>query len=169
MLFRFFYTLLLLVACASASVLKYDPNYSYSKNLPLTSFACSDGSNGLITKFKGTVNNLSQLRTKLKPNVQVAAHKFVTSWNSPFCGACFRARNPRTNLWFNFIAIDVARDGVETVIASPEAFASVSKSGCTPQEKNPSALKRIHVVETNGVLHLPEATDKLQPRLCIPA
>ncbi|KAF3313743.1 hypothetical protein TWF173_005578 [Orbilia oligospora] len=112
MLFRFFYTLLLLVACASASVLKYDPNYSYSRNLPLTSFACSDGSNGLITKFKGTVNNLSQLRTKLKPNVQVAAHKF-------------------TNLWFNFIAIDVARDGVETVIASPEAFASVSKSGTT--------------------------------------
>ncbi|KAF3159517.1 hypothetical protein TWF106_006642 [Orbilia oligospora] len=133
MLFRFFYTLLLLVACASASVLKYDPNYSYSKNLPLTSFACSDGSNGLITRFKGTVNNLSQLRTKLKPGVQVAAHKFVTSWNSPSCGACFRARNPQTNLWFNFIAIDVARDGVETVIASPEAFSSVSKSGTTAE------------------------------------
>ncbi|EGX47351.1 hypothetical protein AOL_s00083g444 [Orbilia oligospora ATCC 24927] len=131
MLFRFFYTLLLLVACASASVLKYDPNYSYSRNLPLTSFACSDGSNGLITKFKGTVNNLSQLRSKLKPGVQVAAHKFVTSWNSPSCGACFRARNPKTNLSFNFIAIDVARDGVETVIASPEAFASVSPSGTT--------------------------------------
>ncbi|KAK6345146.1 hypothetical protein TWF718_007075 [Orbilia javanica] len=133
MLFRFFYTLLLLVACASASQLKYDPNYSYARNLPLTSFACSDGANGLITKFKGTVQNLSQLRTKLKPNVQVAAHKFVTGWNSPACGACFRARNPKTNLWFNFIAIDVARDGVETVIASPEAFSSVSKSGTTAE------------------------------------
>ncbi|RVD84551.1 uncharacterized protein DFL_006296 [Arthrobotrys flagrans] len=133
MLFRFFYTLLLLVACVSASQLKYDENYSYARNLPLTSFACSDGANGLITKFHGTVQNLSQLRSKLKPGVQVAAHKFVTGWNSPSCGACFRARNPRTNLWFNFIAIDVASDGVETVVASPEAFSSVSPSGTTSE------------------------------------
>ncbi|KAK6505198.1 hypothetical protein TWF481_007116 [Arthrobotrys musiformis] len=133
MLFRFFYTLLLLVACASASVLKYDPNYSYSRNLALTSFACSDGANGLITKFKGSVQNLSQLRSKLKPGVQVAAHKSVTAWNSPYCGACFSARNPATGLSIKFIAIDVARDGVETVVASPEAFSSVSKSGTTAE------------------------------------
>ncbi|KAK6527936.1 hypothetical protein TWF281_009197 [Arthrobotrys megalospora] len=130
MLFRLFYTFLLfVVACASASNLKYDPNYSYAKNLPLTSFACSDGANGLITKYK--VQDLAGLKSKLKEGVQVAAHKFVTSWNSPFCGACFRARNPKNGRFFNFVAIDVARDGVETVIASPEAFSSVSPSGTT--------------------------------------
>ncbi|KAK6520468.1 hypothetical protein TWF506_000722 [Arthrobotrys conoides] len=131
MLFRFFYSLLLLVACVSASFLKYDSNYSYARNLPLTSFACSDGANGLITKFH--VNTLSELRSKLKPGVQVAAHKFVQKWNSPSCGTCLYARNPKTNLGFYFIAIDVASDVAETVIASPEAFSSISPSRTTAE------------------------------------
>ncbi|KAL2838096.1 hypothetical protein BJY01DRAFT_251105 [Aspergillus pseudoustus] len=95
------------------------------------SFACSDRPNGLITKYKGAVKNVAQLRTKLKPNVHVTAHAFVPRWSSPNCGACCRARNPKNNRSFKFVATDVLGDTSAAVIAGADAFKVVSPLGTT--------------------------------------
>ncbi|KAI9346810.1 heat-stable 19 kDa antigen [Zopfochytrium polystomum] len=58
----------------------YDNNYSKTTNLPLASFACSDGSNGLLTKGYTTIASLK---------VYAAATPYVGGWNSPSCGKCY--------------------------------------------------------------------------------
>ncbi|KAF9566412.1 hypothetical protein EC968_003756 [Mortierella alpina] len=114
----------LLVATVSATNLKWDSNYSYTSNLALTSFACSDGVNGLITKTGALTT--SQLRTKLKPGVYTAATPFVASWNSPNCGKCYRVRNPANNKSIYIIAIDV---GKPDVVTGQEGFNSITQTG----------------------------------------
>ncbi|KAF3912473.1 hypothetical protein ABW20_dc0104596 [Dactylellina cionopaga] len=112
------------VAAVAASTLKYDSHYSYSTNSALTSYACSDGANGLITKTH--TQNAQQLKSKLKPNVYLVAGPSVGGWNSPNCGKCFNARNPKNNKSFKFIVVDVA---TPALVGGEDAFRAISPSG----------------------------------------
>ena len=62
----------------------YVTYHPYTSNFPLTSVACSNGANGIMTKFGYT--DLS----RLYPNVGAAS--FAT-WNSPECGGCHKLTN----------------------------------------------------------------------------
>lgn len=116
-MFRFVFYLFVLAATVSATILKYDNNYKLGTNFPLTSYACSDGSNGLITKYG--VSTVSQLQAKLKPNVYIAASPAIGGWNSANCGKCYAARNPKNNRRFFYIAVDVASPAL---VSGPDAF-----------------------------------------------
>ncbi|KAK6538577.1 hypothetical protein TWF694_010156 [Orbilia ellipsospora] len=113
-----------LAATVSATNLKWDSNYSYSKNLALTSFACSDGVNGLITKTGA--KTVGELKAKLKPNVYIAATPFIASWNSPNCGKCYRARNPANNKSIYIVAGDVSKPDAVT---GEEGFTAIAQTG----------------------------------------
>jgi hypothetical protein len=106
-----------------AEPLKYNREYDYAQNTALTLFSCSDGANGLMTRYG--VNNLQQLRNKLQPNTYVGASPAVTGWNDPNCGRCFRATNPSNNKALNFVVIE-RNSGVVT---GEEGFRLLSPSG----------------------------------------
>ncbi|EPS35891.1 hypothetical protein H072_10655 [Dactylellina haptotyla CBS 200.50] len=112
----------LFVAVASATELKYDTNFDYSTNLPLTSFACSDGANGLITKTGA--QNAQQLKAKLKPNTYIVAGG-IQGWNSPNCGQCWRARAPN-GVTAQFVLIDKATPPY--IVGGTEMFKLLSPS-----------------------------------------
>lgn len=59
----------------------YVTYHMYSSRTPLTSVACSDGANGLMTKYK--VSTLA----RWFPNVGAAS---FAHWNSPECGSCYK-------------------------------------------------------------------------------
>jgi hypothetical protein len=78
---RFFSTLALLVApfAVSATVVTWDPVYDDGTR-SLSTVACSDGSNGLLTKGYAVFKDLPTF-----PNI--GGSSVVASWNSPNCGS----------------------------------------------------------------------------------
>lgn len=62
-------------------VVRYDRTYDNS-SLPLSSVACSDGSNGLEGKGYKTLGQLPDFP-------YVGAAPTISGWNSPNCGACY--------------------------------------------------------------------------------
>ncbi|KAF3911383.1 Cerato-platanin [Dactylellina cionopaga] len=112
------------IAAVAATDFKYDNNYSYSSNLALTSFACSDGPNGLITKTGA--RTVGELRARLQQNVWIAGSPFVSGWGSPKCGECYQARNPKNNKSFKFVVIDHA---TPATVVGEDAFKSIGNTG----------------------------------------
>jgi hypothetical protein len=90
-----------LPAFAQTQSLSYDTTYD-NPSLSLTSVACSDGANGLITKGYTTLGSLPTF-----PNVGGAYT--VTGWNSAACGTCYNVTYGSTSL--SVLAVDVALDG----------------------------------------------------------
>ncbi|KAG1736917.1 Cerato-platanin [Suillus paluster] len=82
--------------------LSYDTTYD-NPDLALTSVACSDGTNGLITKGYTT---LGQLPTY--PNV--GGVYTVTGWNSAACGTCYEVTYGTTTI--AVLAVDTASEGL---------------------------------------------------------
>jgi len=67
----------------SAVQLQYDNTYD-DKSVPLTNLACSDGPNGLITRFGWqTLGDIPSY-----PNI--GAVDAIAGWNSPSCGSCWQ-------------------------------------------------------------------------------
>ena len=80
-------TLLLIIAKSSLSIEgnnAFCTYHMYSKNTPLTQVACSDGVNGLITRFH---------YTDLRQMFPYVAAWDRASWNSPNCGSCIQVTN----------------------------------------------------------------------------
>jgi hypothetical protein len=94
----------------------------------MTLFSCSDGANGLITRYG--VQNLQQLRNKLQPNTYVGAYRAVTRWNDPNCGKCFRVTNPSNNKSWNFVVIETNSQ----IVTGEEGFRLLSPSGTTSEK-----------------------------------
>ena len=90
-----------LPAFAQTESLSYDTTYD-NPSLPLTSVACSDGANGLITKGYTTLGSLPTF-----PNV--GGVYTVTGWNSPACGTCYNVTYGGKTL--SVLAVDVGLDG----------------------------------------------------------
>jgi hypothetical protein len=98
-----FTTLALATSSAFAVTLKYDNLYD-NRDGDLHTVACSDGSNGLVTRGFTTFGSLSAF-----PHVGGASA--VEGWNSANCGSCFRLTYPQTGNSILFVAIDHAGDG----------------------------------------------------------
>ncbi|KAF4981617.1 hypothetical protein FZEAL_2629 [Fusarium zealandicum] len=92
-----------LATAASATIVSYDTGYD-NKARPMTSVACSDGPNGLITKYGW----------KTQGDAPAAAYVggvyTIASWNSPNCGGCYRLEYKGKKI--HVLAIDHAGDGL---------------------------------------------------------
>ena len=102
-------TSLLAIPTALAAVVYYDTVYDQADEA-LTSVACSNGDNGLITKYHwtdlGDVPNF--------PNVGAAFA--VEGWNSKNCGTCWQLTFNGTSI--NVAAIDHAGAGTFNIALS---------------------------------------------------
>ena len=116
------FTLALMVALLSAvSAQKgYVTYHQYTSNYPLSSCACSDGANGLITKTKQSTV------AKWFPNV--AAASFAT-WNSPNCGGCYQLTYKGKSVKVTVIDQCAAQGGYNAHFdVAPGAFSALAGS-----------------------------------------
>ncbi|KAH7890324.1 Cerato-platanin [Phlebopus sp. FC_14] len=111
MRFTTFTTLVLTLVTAiplfaqSTESLSFDTNYDNS-GLPLSSVACSDGTNGLEWKGYSTLGSLPAFP-------YVGAVYTVTGWNSAACGTCYAVTYGSNTI--NVLAVDASRGGGLTV------------------------------------------------------
>ena len=68
----------------------------------LNSVACSNGDNGLVSKFP-TFSNI--------PNYPYIGGAFDVAWNSPNCGGCWSIANPANGATIYMTAVDTAGAG----------------------------------------------------------
>jgi len=68
----------------------------------LNNVACSDGPNGLVSRFP-TFGDI--------PNFPFIGGAFDVVWNSPNCGGCWNITNPTTGVSIQITAIDTAGAG----------------------------------------------------------
>lgn len=112
---KFFATLLALPVAvfAAATTLSFDPVYD-NKAGDLTTVACSDGANGLITRGFTTFGSLPNF-----PNIGGAPA--VTGWNSSNCGTCWKVtytNGQGVKKSINVLAIDVGLIGFNVAKAA---------------------------------------------------
>ena len=94
-------SLVALFSVASAVDVRYDTTYDNSQG-SLSTVACSDGANGLLTKGYTTFGSLPSF-----PNITAA--QAVAGWNSPACGSCWQITYGGESI--NVTAVDHAGDG----------------------------------------------------------
>ena len=82
-------------------------------NLSLNNVACSNGDNGLVSKFPtfSTIPNY--------PNIGGA---FDVAWNSPNCGDCWSITNPANGASIYMTAVDTAGAGFNMATAAFETL-----------------------------------------------
>jgi len=100
----------------------YVTYHNYASTTPLTSLACSDGANGLITRFKQST------LAKWYPNVGAAS---FAGWNSPNCGGCYKLQNAANGKSVSITVVDkcAAAGGYDAHFdISPVAFATLGGS-----------------------------------------
>jgi len=93
------------VSAAPAGVTEtvaYDPTYSAS--LSTSQIACSDGSNGLLTKGYSTLGALPKFP-------YVGASFTVEGYNSANCGKCYKIYYSGTGISIYVLAVDHAASG----------------------------------------------------------
>jgi len=92
---------ILIVLCSFALLVSTQEAYCtyhlYSENEPLTDVSCSDGANGLITRWG--YHNLS-------PLFPYVAAWSQASWNSPKCGYCLNLTDVATKKHVYITSID---------------------------------------------------------------
>ncbi|PWY89586.1 allergenic cerato-platanin Asp F13 [Aspergillus sclerotioniger CBS 115572] len=88
-------------ATGTSVSVSYDTKYDDS-NGSLSTTACSDGANGLVTKGYPTFGSLPNF-----PNIGGALT--IPSWNSPNCGACYALEYQGTIVYIT--AVDTAPSG----------------------------------------------------------
>ncbi len=87
--------------------MSYDQGYDDGSR-PMTDVSCSDGTNGLITRYGWQ----TQGQVKRFPYIGGAAA--VAGWNSPSCGTCWSASwNGKT---IYILAIDRSGDGLNIAL-----------------------------------------------------
>ncbi|KAI0792713.1 Cerato-platanin-domain-containing protein [Abortiporus biennis] len=89
------------VSTATTADVRYDQVYDGASN-SLAIVACSDGSNGLLTKGYTTFGSLKNF-----PNIGSA--QAIAGWNSANCGTCWKLTYQGKSV--NVLAIDHAGDG----------------------------------------------------------
>ncbi|KAF5324570.1 hypothetical protein D9611_004157 [Ephemerocybe angulata] len=94
------------LALGQTASLSYDPVYDNSGQ-SLSTVACSDGSNGLLTRGFSTFGSLPRFP-------RIGGAPAVTGWNSPACGTCWElayTNSAGTRKTINIIAVDVGPKG----------------------------------------------------------
>ncbi|KAK3940844.1 Cerato-platanin [Diplogelasinospora grovesii] len=92
-----------LAAAASATTVSYDTGYDDASR-SLTAVSCSDGANGLITRYGW------QTQGDVKDFPYIAGVEAVAAWNSPNCGTCWSATYNGKTVYV--LAIDHAATGI---------------------------------------------------------
>ncbi|SCO92471.1 probable SnodProt1 precursor [Fusarium oxysporum] len=91
-----------LLTAASAVTVSFDPGYDQASR-SMNDVACSDGKNGLITRYGWkTQGNIPKF-----PNIGGA--QAVAGWNSPNCGTCWKLTYKGKSI--NILAIDFSATG----------------------------------------------------------
>ncbi|KUM56762.1 hypothetical protein ACN42_g10445 [Penicillium freii] len=92
-------------AAAETVSVSFDPKYDVGTS-SLTTVACSDGINGLITEGYTDFASLPSF-----PNIGGAPT--ISGWNSPNCGKCYALHysNGKIDNTINIIAVDAAPGG----------------------------------------------------------
>lgn len=99
-------TLTSLVVAQTTQTIRYDTNYDTASN-SLSTVACSDGTNGLLTKGYSTFGSLPDFP-------YIGAAGAVEGWNSASCGTCWRLTyTPSSGTSYSVVvlAMDHADDG----------------------------------------------------------
>ncbi|KAI0657231.1 immunomodulatory protein [Cubamyces menziesii] len=100
--------LALFVPSALGVTVSYDQTYDSSSG-SLATVACSDGSNGLLTKGYSTFGSLPHF-----PNIGGAAA--IAGWNSDQCGTCWQLTYNGKSI--NVLAIDHAESGFNIALGA---------------------------------------------------
>lgn len=95
----------LLLPFAHATTLSYDAGYSDSSR-SLSVVACSNGPNGLITRFGWT------RQSQIPRFPYIGGSGDIKSWNSPSCGTCYSVKYAPTGRTIFVLGIDVAASGL---------------------------------------------------------
>ncbi|RKU41921.1 hypothetical protein DL546_001582 [Coniochaeta pulveracea] len=107
MLFSKIISFFTLVAATSATTVSYDQGYDLGDR-SLSVVSCSDGPNGLITKYGW------QTQKDVKKFPYIGGVEAVGGWNSPNCGTCWSATyNGRT---INILAVDHSAAGLNIAL-----------------------------------------------------
>nr|AOP04241.1 EPL1 protein [Colletotrichum falcatum] len=102
-------TFLSSVAAAAAVSVSYDTGYDDGSR-SLTAVSCSDGPNGLMTKYKW------QTQAQCARFPYIGGTDAVAGWNSPNCGTCWQlSYNGRS---INVLAIDHAASGFNIALGA---------------------------------------------------
>lgn len=105
--------LVMMTSTTVATTVSFDTKYD-NGGTSLTSVACSDGPNGLITRGFSTFDSLPRF-----PHIGGA--QAVTGWNSPSCGTCWQLSYTDaqgTTNTTNVLAIDVAQSGFNIALSA---------------------------------------------------
>ncbi|KAF8823757.1 hypothetical protein HHX47_DHR9000512 [Lentinula edodes] len=109
--FTFFVTVVVaaFATLVAADTLQYDTAYD-DASASLSTVACSDGSNGLLTRGFPTFGSLPSF-----PNI--GAFGAVEGWNSANCGTCWQVTYSSNGVstTVNVLAVDHAGDGLINV------------------------------------------------------
>ncbi|KAF2112756.1 heat-stable 19 kDa antigen precursor [Lophiotrema nucula] len=79
---KFSGSILALASAVSAITVSYDTGYD-DKSRSLTAVSCSDGANGLITKYNW------QTQGSIPDYPYIGGYQGIAGWNSPQCGTCY--------------------------------------------------------------------------------
>jgi len=101
-----------LAASASAVTVSYDTGYD-DAGRSLTAVSCSDGANGLITKYGWQTQG--QVRSQFIGGADV-----VAGWNSPQCGTCWQLSYGGRSI--NVLAIDHSGAGFNIELSALDAL-----------------------------------------------
>lgn len=95
----------LLLPLTSAVTLSYDNGYS-DRSRPLTAVSCSDGSNGLITRYGWKTQG------EIPRFPYIGGSSDIAGWNSPSCGQCYQVEYAKTGKKVFVLAIDHVAQGL---------------------------------------------------------
>lgn len=103
---------------AQGVTLSFDRSYDVPGS-SLNTVACSDGSNGLITRGFTTFGSLPRFPF-------IGGADSIAGWNSPNCGACFELTYTNATSGakksINVLAIDVSKVGYNIALGAMEAL-----------------------------------------------
>ncbi|KZP05260.1 Cerato-platanin [Athelia psychrophila] len=104
-------------AFAATSTLSYDQTYD-KKSTSLSTVACSDGSNGLLTAGYTTFGSLPKFP-------YIGGAQAVAGWNSPSCGSCWNltyTNTKKVSKSISVLAIDHTDKGFNIALAAMDAL-----------------------------------------------
>lgn len=96
--------LALLAPLSQAVTLSYDNGYS-DGNRALNVVSCSDGSNGLITRYGYSK------QSDIPRFPYIGGSSDIAGWNSPSCGQCYKLEYTKTGKSVYILAIDHVAQG----------------------------------------------------------
>ncbi|RSL46544.1 SnodProt1-like protein [Fusarium duplospermum] len=102
-----------LLAAASAVTVSYDSGYDQSSR-SLTAVACSDGKNGLITRYGW------QTQGNIPKFPYIGGAQAIAGWNSASCGTCWKLTYKGKSI--NILAIDHTDAGFNIALTAMNAL-----------------------------------------------